>query len=112
MLDPEPVTLPNLLGRRGGAQLCLLDAAARDADEVVMVAGVAANVGRPVVSNERAYRARVAQQVESAIGRREPEAGVQRACAPMELDRGEAAIHPLERPDDGATRGGRANARR
>ena len=101
LLRPEPVAPAQLGGRRSGTELGLLHRAARGADEMVMVAGVAANVrGAPVV-DELPQRARLAQQLDGAVDGREPELRVERAGVVEELERGERTVEPDDRVEDG-----------
>src|SRR5262245_53460965 len=101
-LGAEAVPSRERLLARRGAELSVLDRAAAEADEMMVVLRRAANVGGPRVSRERVQRAGPAQELERAVRRREAEAGVGAPCALEELDCGEAAAGGLDRVQHGA----------
>jgi hypothetical protein len=56
VLDDEAVTLPNLRHRRRSAELRFLDRPARDADEVVVMAGLAGDEAAAVETADAGVR--------------------------------------------------------
>ena len=52
----------------GGAEVGVLDRPATEADEVVVVLGAAADIGRPTLTRQGVQRAGTAQQLEGAVG--------------------------------------------
>lgn len=82
---------PYLRGRRDGAEIRLLDPTATEADEVVMVAWVAAEVRRRALAGELADEAVAAEQLERPVDRGQSEAGVVAPRIVVELDDGKAA---------------------
>ena len=92
------------------AQLRILHTTARRADEVVMVAGAAANVGMHAPGEYRPDGASPPQELDRAIRRREPEPRVERSCARMELGHGKASLPRLDEPKDRASLRGRTDA--
>ena len=97
---------------RRGAELGVLDRAAAEADEVVVVLGGAADVGRPPLAGERVQRPGPAQELERAVGRGEAEPGGGAPRTLEELDGREAAARGLDRVQHGAPLGRQPRARR
>src|SRR6476469_7333740 len=101
LLRPESVAPAQLGCRWSAAELGLLNRAARGADEMVMVACVAANVGGAPVVDELAQRARLAQELDRAVHGRETELRVERTRVVEELEWGERTVEPDDRVEDG-----------
>lgn len=83
---------------RGGrrAELGLLDGAARDADEMVMVSRSAADVGR-LRTGEPTNEPASAQQLNRAVDRRQTEAGSTLPRSVVHVDDREGSAPPLDR---------------
>ncbi len=78
-------------GGRDGAEIRLLDRATAQADEVVVVTGMTAEVGRRAAAREPADEAVAAEQLERPVDRGQPEAGMVASRVVVELDDGEPA---------------------
>jgi hypothetical protein len=93
-------------GRGGAAELGLLDTAALEADEVVMVAGLAADVGGTCVTGERPYGAGSTEELDCAVDRGEAELRLPPAGLLEEFDGGEAPFTIGNQIEDSASLGG------
>ena len=100
-LRHEAVARAEQLGRRGCAELGLLDVAAIEADEMVMVTGMAADVGR-LGAGEQPHGARLTEQLERPVGRRQAQLRVSALRQFVEVADGEPARKRAECCDDGA----------
>jgi hypothetical protein len=102
-LSPEPVP-PAKLRRRGGtAELGLLDAAAPEADEVMMMAGLAADIRGTRVAGKRPHRSGAAEELHRAVDGGKPEPRLLAARLLEELNGGEAAVTVGDQVEDGTT---------
>jgi hypothetical protein len=91
-LGAEAVPSPEL-GRGGGAaEVGLLDRPAAQADEVMVVPGLAADVRRSRVPDEWSHRARAPQHVDRAIDRGEAQLRPPLPGVLEEVDGSEAAF--------------------
>jgi hypothetical protein len=102
-LSTEPVPSPQLGGGGSAAELCFLHGAAREADQVMVVARVAANVRGARIAGERANGARAPQEVDGSVHRREAELGVMSPRLLEEADGCEAPVAFGDEIEEGAT---------
>jgi hypothetical protein len=109
-LGEEPVAASELRRRGGAAELRLLDRSAAQADEVMVMAGLAAHVGRARVAGERADRSGSTQELDGSINGREAELGRSAPGLFEEVEGGEASRPIGDQIEQGATLGRQASS--
>jgi hypothetical protein len=91
-MSGEAVATAQLARTGGAAELGLLDRAAAEANQMMMVTRVAADVGRTRVSDERTNRAGPAKELHRSVDGRQAELGCTAARLLEEIDGREAPI--------------------
>jgi murein DD-endopeptidase MepM/ murein hydrolase activator NlpD len=111
-LCAKAVAPPELSGGRGAAKVRFLDRAAAQADEVMVVAGLAAHVRRSCVADERANRARAPEHVDSPVDGCQAELRPLPARLLEQVDCSETALAVGDQVEQGAALRGQAGALR